>query len=303
MPNFLIISSSEDIASINIRNKLINSKNYTFKELNNKWYGHNLFLLNKVGKDFIKEEISLNNRVYLGLTDKSLIFLDDLKLEELDFKPDFLIFASRHASKSARPALLIHTTGNWGEEALFGGNSKEIAYSSAIFLKAGFLSLLESSRELEEGKFSIDMEVNHHGPTNHSIPLVFMELGSIKAEWNDQEAGKVVANAIIKTIEKYWIVKRKNPMIGLGFGGTHYSPKFKKLIINTNIAIAHICPKYFVQELNEEMIKQMIDKTIESKIDYFIYDWKGLNAPDKSHLSQILKEFNIEIKRTKEFQN
>ncbi|GAH06430.1 unnamed protein product, partial [marine sediment metagenome] len=208
--------------------------------------------------------------------------LDDLKLEELDFKPDFLIFASRHASKSARPALLIHTTGNWGEEALFGGNSKEIAYSSAILLKAGFLSLLESSKELEEGKFSIDMEVNHHGPTNHPIPLVFMELGSIKAEWNDQEAGKVVANAIIKTIEKYWIVKRENPMIGLGFGGTHYSPKFKKLIINTNIAIAHICPKYFVQELNEEMIKQMIDKTIENSVRFFIFDWKGLNSADKS---------------------
>lgn len=301
--NFLIITSTEDIASMNIRDKLLTSINYSFKELSNKWYGHKFFKLNEVDKDFIKEGIFLSNRVYLGLTDKSLIFLDDLKLEELDFKPDFLIFASRHASKSARSALLIHTTGNWGEEALFGGNSKEIAYSSAILLKAGFLSLLESSRELEEGKFSIDMEVNHHGPTNHPIPLIFMELGSIKAEWNDQEAGKVVADAIIKTIEKYWRVKRENPMICLGFGGTHYSPKFKKLIINTNIAIAHICPKYFIQELNEEMIKQIIDKTIESKIDYLIYDWKGLNAPDKSHLSQILKGFNIEIKRTKEFQN
>jgi len=300
--NFLIISSTEDIASMNIRDKFLTSKSYTFKKLSNKWYKHDFYELNKVDRNFIKEDITANNKVYLGLTDEGLIFLDDLKLEELDFNPDFLIFASRHASKSARPALLIHTTGNWGEETSFGGNSNEIAYSSAILLKAGFLSLLESSRELEEGKFSIDMEVNHHGPTNHSIPLVFIELGSIKAEWNDQEAGKVVADAIIKTIEKYWIVKRENPMIGLGFGGTHYSPKFKKLIINTNIAIAHICPKYFVQELNEEMIKQMIDKTIEKTVRFFIFDWKGLNSTDKSHLSQILKEFNIEIKRTKEFQ-
>jgi len=301
--NFLIISSTEDIASMNIRDKFLTSKSYTFKKLSNKWYKHDFYELNKVDRNFIKEDITANNKVYLGLTDEGLIFLYDLKLEELDFNPDFLIFASRHASKSARPALLIHTTGNWGEETSFGGNSNEIAYSSAILLKAGFLSLLESSRELEEGKFSIDMEVNHHGPTNHSIPLVFMELGSIKAEWNDQEAGKVVADAIIKTIEKYWIVKREDPIIGLGFGGTHYSPKFKKLIINTNIAIAHICPKYFVQELNEEMIKQMIDKTIENSVRFFIFDWKGLNSADKSHLSQILKGFNIEIKRTKEFQN
>ncbi len=301
--NFLIISSTEDIASMNIRDKFLTSKSYTFKKLSNKWYKHDFYELNKVDRNFIKEDITANNKVYLGLTDEGLIFLDDLKLEELDFNPDFLIFASRHASKSARPALLIHTTGNWGEETSFGGNSNEIAYSSAILLKAGFLSLLESSRELEEGKFSIDMEVNHHGPTHHSIPLVFMELGSIKAEWNDQEAGKVVADAIIKTIEKYWIVKREDPIIGLGFGGTHYSPKFKKLIINTNIAIAHICPKYFVQELNEEMIKQMIDKTIEKTVKFFILDWKGLNSADKSNLSQILIEFNIEIKRTKDFQN
>ena len=301
--NFLIITSTEDIASMNIRDKLLTSLNYTFKELSNKWYKHDFYELNKVDKKFIKEDITANNKVYLGLTDEGLIFLNDLKLEELDFNPDFLIFASRHASKSARPALLIHTTGNWGEETSFGGNSKEIAYSSAILLKAGFLSLLESSRELEEGKFSIDLEVNHHGPTNHPIPLVFIELGSIKAEWNDQEAGKVVADAIIKTIEKYWMVKKENPIIGLGFGGTHYSPKFKKLIINTNIAIAHICPKYFVQELNEEMIKQMIEKTIEKTVRFFIFDWKGLNAPDKSHLSQILKKFNIKIKRTKEFRN
>jgi D-aminoacyl-tRNA deacylase len=301
MPNFFIISSSEDIASMNIREKLLNSHLYSFIKLNNKWFGHHLFQLERVDNKFIKEESFLKNKVYLGLTDKSLIFLDDLKTDELNFKPDFLIFASRHASKSARPALLIHTTGNWNDEASFGGNPKEIAYSSALLLKAGFLSLLELGCELEEGKYSIDIEVNHHGPTNHSIPLIFIELGSVKEEWNDQEAGKTVANAIIKSIEKYMILKKQKNRIGLGFGGTHYSPQFKKLIINSNIALSHICPKYFIQQLTEDIIKQIIKKTIESKIDYFIFDWKGLNSQDKTHLNQILKRFNIEIKRAKDF--
>jgi len=294
---FLIITSTEDIASMNIRDKLLNSKEYSFRELSDKWYNHNIYLLNNT------EKIKSENKVYIGLTDERLIFLDNLKLEELNFTPDVLIFASKHASKSTRPALLIHTTGNWNEEASFGGNPKEIAYSSALLLKMGFLSLIESSSKLEEGKYSIDLEVNHHGPTNHSIPLIFMELGSIKEEWKDQEAGKVVANAIIKTIEKYLTLKNEKIQIGLGFGGPHYTPQFKKLIANTNVALAHICPKYFVQDLNEDMIKQIIEKTIEPKIDSFIFDWKGLSSQDKAHLNQILKEFNIEIRKVKEFRN
>ncbi len=294
---FFIITSTEDIASMNIRDKLISSKDYSFQELSDRWYNHNLYLLNNT------EKFKFENKVYLGLTDERLIFLDDLKLEELNFTPDFLIFASKHASKSARPALLIHTTGNWNNEASFGGNPKEIAHSSALLLKAGFLSLIESSSKLEEGKYSIDLEVNHHGPTNHSIPLIFIELGSVKEEWKDQEAGKVVANAIIKAFEKYLTLKDEKIQIGLGFGGPHYTPQFKKLMVNTNIALAHICPKYFVQDLNEDMIKQIIKKTYEETVNFFIFDWKGLSSQDKAHLNRILNEFNIKIKKAKEFRN
>lgn len=293
--NFLVITSTEDIASMNIRDKLLNSESYVFKGLRDKWQGHQLYLLEEMNS-------SPESNVYLGLTDQRMVFLDDIKLEELNFKPDFIIFASRHASKSARPALLIHTTGNWSEEAKFGGNSKEIAHSSAILLKAGFISLLETSKDLEEGKYSIDIEVNHHGPTNHDIPLIFMELGSIKEEWEDVKGAKAVADAIILTIEKYLKLKSENIIVGLGFGGTHYTPQFKKLIANTNIAIAHICPKYSVQNIDKEMITQLIKKTIEPNIDYFIFDWKGLNSQDKSYLTGILDGFDIEIKKAKDFQ-
>jgi D-aminoacyl-tRNA deacylase len=296
MLNFFIITSSEDIASMNIRDKLLNSDDYSFKELSTTWKGNPLFKLEK-------SETLIDTNVYLGLTDERLIFLNDLKLDELNFKPDFLIFASRHASKSARPALLIHTTGNWSNEAEFGGNPKEISYSSALLLKAGFLALLEESRDLEEGKYSVDFEVNHHGPTNHNIPLIFMELGSVEEEWQDQKAGKSVANAIVNAIEKYLKLKSAKNIIGIGFGGTHYTPQFKKLIRNTNVALAHICPKYSVQIIDKNIVKQIIEKTIEGRIDYFVFDWKGLNSQDKSYLTDLLKDFNIEIKRAKDFQN
>ena len=296
MLNFFIITSSEDIASMNIRDKLLNSEEYSFIELSTSWKGKPLFQLEK-------SEALNDANVYLGLTDERLILLSDLKISELSFKPDFLIFASRHASKSARPALLIHTTGNWSNEAEFGGNPREISYSSALLLKAGFLALLEESRDLEGDKYSIDIEVNHHGPTNHNIPLIFMELGSVEEEWKDQKAGKSVANAIVSAIVKYLKLKSEKNIIGIGFGGTHYTPQFKKLITETNVALAHICPKYSVQKIDRNIIKQIIEKTIEERIDYFVFDWKGLNSQDKSYLTDLLKDFNIEIKRAKDFQN
>ena len=55
--------------------------------------------------------------------------------------------------------------------------------------------------------------------------------------------------------------------------------------------------------IDRKIIQQVIKKTFEGRIDYFIFDWKGLNSQDKSYLTDLLKDFNIEIKRAKDFQN
>jgi len=86
----------------------------------------------------------------------------------------------------------------------------------------------------------------------------------------------------------------------LGFGGTHYAPNYNRLIRNKNIAMSFICPKYYIQELNIDLIRKMIENTFE-KVDYFIIDWKGTNSEDKKHLIPLLEEFDIPIKKTKEF--
>ena len=44
----------------------------------------------------------------------------------------------------------------------------------------------------------------------------------------------------------------------------------------------------------------MIKNTLE-KVDYFIVDWKGTNSDDKKHLIPLLEEFEVPIKKTKEF--
>ncbi|MHA2037086.1 MAG: D-aminoacyl-tRNA deacylase [Promethearchaeota archaeon] len=285
---------------MNIRDKFLKAVDYSFEETENLWHEHPLLKL--VHTTVINEEYPNlgDNEVYLGLTKEPLIFLNDLKLEDSRIKPDLLIFASRHTSKTARPAFLVHTTGNWGKNAEFGGDPQTLSLTSALLLKAGFISM--SIKELPSllSDFSFDIEVTHHGPTKLEIPLIFMELGSSKSEWVITDAGEIVATSVIKTIYKYLELKEKGSQkIGLGFGGTHYAPNFQRLIGAKNLAISFICPKYYIQELTSEMITKMIDNTSE-KVDYFVIDWKGTNSADKKHLIPLLEEFEIPIKKTKD---
>jgi len=295
MKTFLIITSLEDKASMNMREKFLNSKSYNFKETNYVWHENPIYKLTDISSEDEKSSSFTQPEIYLGLTKEPLIFLNDLKLEDAKINPDFLIFASRHTSKTARPAFLVHTTGNWSKDVDFGGEPQDLSIASALLHKAGFMSLTE-----QEG-FSLDIEVTHHGPTTLEKPLIFMELGSSKEEWVIGEAGKVVSNAIITTIFQFLDYnEEKDQEIGLGFGGTHYAPNYLRLIKNKNIAMSFICPKYYIQDLNVDLIHKMVKNTLET-VDYFIIDWKGTNSEDKKHLIPLLEEFDIPIKKTKDF--
>ena len=284
-----------------MRNKFLNSKIFNFKETTTIWHENPVFILEDVAFENKKDEFLNNNQIYLGLTDKPLIFLEKLNFTDTNLKPDILIFASRHTSKTARPALLIHTTGNWTNKADFGGKPRDLSKTSALFHKAGFVSLKEQITLLNDPIFSLDIEVTHHGPTTLEIPLIFIELGSSKQEWIIDEAGELVANAILKSIFKYLNLKEDNDQqVGLGFGGTHYAPNFNRLVTNNDVAMSFICPKYYIQELDEKLIELMINNTLE-KVDYFIIDWKGTNSEDKKHLIPLLEKFKIPIKKSKEF--
>jgi D-aminoacyl-tRNA deacylase len=276
---------------MNIRDKFLTSKSYDFEKLNITWHNNPVYKL----------RCDLNEiEIFLGLTKDLLIFLDNLKLKESELKPDYLIFASRHRSKTARPAFLVHTTGNWGKEADFGGEPQQLSKASALIHKAGFLSLIEQELPSILTDFSIDIEVTHHGPTLLEKPLIFMELGSSKVEWKIGDAGELLTRAIINTIYKFLELKKEGvQQVGLGFGGTHYAPNFHRLIRNKKIAMSFICPKYHIQGLEKALIKKMVDNTSE-KVDYFLIDWKGTNSADKKHLIPLLEEFDIPIKKTKE---
>ncbi|MBY8988947.1 MAG: D-aminoacyl-tRNA deacylase [Candidatus Lokiarchaeota archaeon] len=285
---------------MNMRDVFLNSKYFTFIETGVMWQENPIFTLDKLLIEGNYERFLIENQILLGLTSEPLIFLEKLKLDKTNLSPDVIIFASRHRSKTARPAFLVHTTGNWSINSDFGGKPQNLSKTSALLQKAGFESLRVQIEKYPIPDFSLDMEVTHHGPTL-DIPLIFMELGSSKDEWLIKEAGEIVANSIVTTVFKYLVLKEeKNQQVGLGFGGTHYAPNFNRLITNTNIALSFICPKYYIQELNENLIEMMINNTLE-KVDFFIVDWKGTNSEDKKHLIPLLEKFEIPIRKTRSF--
>jgi len=284
-----------------MREVFLYSKNYNFIETDTKWQDYSIFSLEKLSFEGKYANFFNENQIFLGLTTEPLIFLNELKFNNPKFNPDLIIFASRHTSMTARPAFLVHTTGNWSNNTDFGGNPQDLSKTSALLHKAGIESLREQIEKFNIPDFSLDMEVTHHGPTQLDFPLVFMELGSSEQEWLIKEAGELVANAIVNAVFKYRDFRDgKTQQVGLGFGGTHYAPNFNRLITNNNIALSFICPKYYIQELNESLIKMMINNTLE-KIDHFIVDWKGTNSQDKRHLIPLLEEFDIPIRKTRSF--
>ena len=285
---------------MNMREAFLNSEQYSFIETGAIWYENPLLILENSSFEGKNDKFLNENQIFLGLTTEPLIFLEKLKVGGTNFTPDLIIFASRHTSMTARPAFLVHTTGNWSNKADFGGKPQDLSKTSALLHKAGIESLREQIKKFNSS-VSLDCEVTHHGPTMLKVPLIFMELGSSNQEWLIKEAGELVANAIVNATFKYLDFRERiTQQVGLGFGGTHYAPNFNRLITNNNIALSFICPKYYIQELNENLIRMMIDNTLE-KIDYFVVDWKGTNSQDKKHLIPLLEEFDIPIRKTRNF--
>jgi len=302
MSQFLIITSSKDAASLNMRKKFLDSSRYDFELISDRWDNNVLYKLKSfINSDEEKEQFLQNNDIFLGLTNQRLIFLDNVNFRDTLMDPDMLIFASRHASKLGRPSFLVHTTGNWSGDIRYGGRKKELSIGSALMLKAGYLSFLKYAERKVVNNFSIDLEVSHHGPTNLEKPLIFMELGSTPSEWHHNEGGIIAAHAIIESTIKFTELQREGSQkIGVGFGGTHYAPQFQKLIKKSDVAISYICPKYYIREINNNLINQMLNKNLE-EVDYFILDWSGINSKDKEHLLPLLKEYDVPIKKIKEF--
>ena len=214
-------------------------------------------------------------------------------------KPDLVIFPTTHTSKSGIPSLMVHTQGNWGKAEL-GGLNKKICISAENFVKHSLKYLNNViDKYFELDNFDIAQEATHHGPIL-SCPSFFIEIGSSSKEWKIDEAGRIIAETLVYLIENSEEIANEDYITVFGIGGTHTCQNFMKIVLNDEkIAIGHVCPKYALQDLDENMIKQGIERSMK-KAEFIIVDWKGL-GDNKERIIELLEEMSLEYYKTKEF--
>jgi len=208
---------------------------------------------------------------------------------------DFIIFASKHKSEKPMKTLSIHSPGNF-KEIWGGGREGKLCPASALFNKHLFNTLKKYKEEYKLNSYDLTLEVTHHGPLIDK-PSVFIEIGGSPFEWKDKRAAFVIAKTIFEATSTF----KENPYaeIAIGIGGPHYAPGFNKLQEKSNVAFAHIIPKY-VQPLTKEMILEAREKTLE-EVDFAVLDWKGLGtSEERKKVLELLDECYISYKKISE---
>ncbi len=265
-PATVIISSTTDLASRTLASALVGSEGFASTGVN---------LLGKT----VYQKGSLLLAQFEG------IIVEPPDLDEY-FNPQAYIFLSRHSAESGIASLTAHTTGNFTSEARFGGAGRELGRSDPSLLK-NYLAALWKRREDVKG-YEITLEATHHGPTSLQKPVLFVELGSSERYWGDTRAAGVVASALVESLTDRQIWSR----VGVAFGGTHYSEKFTRILIEEEIALAYVAPKYALGHLDEKTVGQMLQRST-APVRYAVLDWKGL-GPQKEKVVGLVRQFGLE---------
>ena len=177
---------------------------------------------------------------------------------------DAYIVLSRHASTSGKPTLSLHYPGNPGPEAALGGRPRELAYTwPRLFALLATLYHREATERGLLGDYSFSLEATHHGPTSVPKPVIFIEIGSTPDRWRDPRAHEAMAAAVAELLRSPDAHRGLGCRTAIGVGGTHYPEKHTRLLLEGRYCYGHIFAKYTFQHLDEEMLVQALEKTVE----------------------------------------
>jgi len=271
----MLVASNKDVASLNIARQILN--NYPFEKTAENFQENPIYEANVEGRK--AKLVTLNEEsVYAqNLPD----FFNHLEL---------VVFISRHSSISGTPTLPVHTSGNLGEAEL-GGLARRVSVSPANAMRDVLKVMMQFKEEMRLS-YEVSYECTHHGPSLN-VPTMFAELGSSPKQWNDVKAAEAVAHAAMKAISKFGGSHAKAV---LGIGGPHYSEKFTRMALESEIAFGHMVPKYAIPYIDVEILRQCVDKTLE-KVEFVVLDWKGIKGEHKPKLVGMIEEIGIPFEK------
>jgi len=268
-----MVASKKDEASLNISRQMI--ERHGFKRKFKRFMGNPVY----------SREMPNGETAELIFIDQEPINSQGLPFPE---SAGLLIFLSRHKSESGRPTLSVHTPGNLGEAHL-GGIPRAVSISPASAMKEALLAMRRAQEEMDL-RYDVSYECTHHGPSL-MMPAMFVELGSSPDQWRDADAAEAVARGALAAAS----AERVYPTV-IGIGGPHYNSKFTSKALTTEVAFGHIIPKYAIKGLDERVLRQCIERTVEP-VDRAVLDWKGIKGADRRILLAMLDELGLNYEK------
>ena len=260
----LILTSQDDTASLNIREKLFSLE---------KWKKIDVF------QNF---PVYRNDGYYLVHIKGPKIHAENVDRrirERLNIEFETIIVASKHRSESEMRSLTVHPIGNW-DGADYGGKKHCVVPTNPHLMSQALRILKKNSIP----GYNVSFEATHHGPYLET-PAFFIEIGSTEKEWGDDRAGEAIAKTILEVEEKKYIP-------ALGFGGGHYAPRITDVVLDYKISIGHIIPRYAVSHIDEKIIKMACEKS-DGCTHAYIHR-KGLKGEERKKVKEILEKLKIE---------
>jgi len=270
---YLIITSAEDVASMNIRDKLLNMAQWK-----------------EVGTFDGSPVLAYENYHMILIQEIHLYWenIDKIVEKETGNTYECFIFASRHRSQSGLQTLTVHALGNYGG-ADFGGKPGTIVPTHPKLMTKAMLLLQKYASDLN---FGISFETTHHGPYLDT-PTFFIEIGSDEKAWPESEPAKRIAQVILELAESKIT---DDDEIVIGVGGGHYAPRHTDFITRMKASVGHMIPNYAIEHLDSQMIAQVKEKSQNASMVYF--HKKSVKAAKKRELEELFAEHEIRSVRS-----
>ncbi len=269
----LILTSQDDLASLNIREKLLSMDGWK-----------------KIGM-FQNFPVYRNERFYMVHIKGPKIYAERVDEEirrRLGIEFDNIIVASKHRSAAEIRSLTVHPIGNWGP-AQYGGEEGKVVITNPHLMTQA-LRLLKRNNNLAE--YTVSFEATHHGPYL-TTPTFFIEIGSNEDEWRDDRAGEIIARTIMELKEEKGI-----PLVGIG--GGHYVPRITDIALGYRVSFGHMIPAYAIEYLDEEKLRMACDMTPGCQGVYV--HKKGLKGEQRRKVSSLLESLGIKSFSSKELE-
>jgi len=268
-PTYVLVASSENPASMNMASALIHDEGFESTKI-----------------EFMGRSLYQRDSVILATIDTEIIFPPDL---DAFFRPQAYIFLSTHRAESGIPSLTVHTTGNFTDKESLGGRPREVGMIDPDLQKNYFVAL--NSRKASIEGYELTIEATHHGPTSLRRPVLFVELGSSQKNWSDKHAAQVIAESLMESLS----IGKKWEKVAMAFGGTHYSEKFNKVLLEGDFALSAVVAKHSLEWIDAAMFGQLIQKTVKFP-KYVLTDWKGMGE-HRDRIVSLAKQFGLEVVR------